>query len=81
LKPGDKITVAFHFHLSKGFELTTVPYLSDTPAGVFSTRSPDRPNGLGITVVDISGIEENRIEFTGADMLDGSPVIDIKPSI
>lgn len=79
LKQGDKITVIFNFHKSTGFELTTIPYMSETPVGIFSTRSPDRPNSLGITVIEIIKIEGSRIEFKGADMLDGTPVIDIKP--
>jgi len=81
LKQGNNITVIFNFHKSKGFELTTIPYLSDTPVGIFSTRSPDRPNGIGITVVQIIKVEGNKIEFIGADMLDGTPIIDIKPFI
>lgn len=81
IKKGDKITILFHFHKSKGYELTTIPYLSDTPTGVFCTRSPDRPNGIGITVVDVTHVKDNKIEFIGADMFDKTPVIDIKPYI
>ena len=81
LKQGDNITVLFNFHKSKAFELTTIPYSSNTPKGIFSTRSPDRPNGIGITVVEITKVERNKIEFIGADMLDGTPVIDIKPAL
>lgn len=81
LKPADKITVIFNFHKSQGFELTTIPFISKTPVGIFSTRSPDRPNSLGITVVEIIRVEQNCIEFKGADMLDGTPVVDIKPFI
>ncbi len=81
IKQGDKITILFHFHKSKGFELTTIPYRSDTPTGVFCTRSPDRPNGIGITVVEVTNVIDNNIEFKGADMLDETPVIDIKPYI
>lgn len=81
LTSNDKITVIFNFHESEGFELTTIPFISDIPAGVFSKRSPDRPNSLGITVVEIIKVENNRIDFKGADMLDGTPVLDIKPFI
>lgn len=81
LKANDKITVIFNFHKSEGFELTTIPFISDIPVGIFSTRSPDRPNSLGITVVDVVKVEKNRIDFKGADMLNETPVIDIKPFI
>lgn len=81
IKQGDKITILFYFHKSKGFELTTIPYHSDKPTGVFCTRSPDRPNGIGITVVDVTDVRDNKIEFIGADMLDETPVLDIKPVI
>jgi len=78
---GDKITVVFCFHQSKGYKLTIIPYRSVVPTGVFSTRSPDRPNSVGITVVTLTKVEGNRIEFEGADMLDGTPIIDLKPAI
>jgi tRNA-Thr(GGU) m(6)t(6)A37 methyltransferase TsaA len=81
LKIGDEITVLFQFHKSENYEMTIIPFRENTPTGVFSTRSPDRPNGIGITVVKIIEIEGKRITFLGADMIDGSPVIDIKPSI
>ncbi len=78
-KPGDQITVIFNFHKSTGYKLTIVPHQRDTPTGVFATRSPNRPNGVGITIVEITKVEDANIEFIGADMLDGTPVIDIKP--
>lgn len=80
LKSGMGITIIFNFHKSKGYKLVTEARLSPVPLGVFSTRSPNRPNSLGITDVKITNIEEGRIDFIGADMLDGTPVIDIKPS-
>lgn len=80
LKVGMKITVIFNFHKSKDYKLITEARLSPTPLGVFSTRSPDRPNRIGITDVEIINIEDGKIDFIGADMLDGTPVIDIKPS-
>lgn len=47
--------------------------------GVFSTRSPKRPNGIGLSIVKFTKIEENKLEFQGVDMIDGTPVLDIKP--
>jgi tRNA-Thr(GGU) m(6)t(6)A37 methyltransferase TsaA len=81
LNVGDDIKVLFQFHKSKDYKMTIVPFRENTPTGVFCTRSPDRPNGIGITVVKITEIEGKRITFLGADMIDGSPIIDIKPSI
>lgn len=80
LKIGMNITIIFNFHHSRDYKLVTEARLSPVPLGVFSTRSPDRPNFLGITVVEIVDITESSIKFLGADMLDGTPVIDIKPT-
>ncbi len=80
LKEGMEITIIFNFHKSKDYKLITEARLSPVPLGVFATRSPDRPNRIGITDVKIKKIGDGKIEFIGADMLDGTPVIDIKPS-
>ncbi|MEA4906009.1 MAG: tRNA (N6-threonylcarbamoyladenosine(37)-N6)-methyltransferase TrmO [Anaerolineaceae bacterium] len=57
------------------------PFLDDKLHGVFATRYPVRPNPLGISVVRLAGRRENVLDFTGADMLDGTPLLDIKPYI
>lgn len=68
----------FYFHQSKGYELT-VHARGDGPLrGLFSTHSPNRPNGIGLSLVTIKAIEGCRITFTGVDMLDGTPLLDIK---
>ena len=71
--------VIWVFHASEGYELTGVPPTDDRPHGVFATRSPYRPNPLGLTVVRLLGREGNRLHLQGVDMLDGTPVLDIKP--
>ena len=81
LKSGMNITLVFYFNQSKGYSLVTNSRMSNIPVGVFSTRSPNRPNSIGITEVIIREIRGDIIEFKGADMLDGTPVIDIKPSL
>ena len=81
LKSGMNITLVFYFNQSKGYSLITNSRMSNVPVGVFSTRSPNRPNSIGITEVIIREIRGDIIEFKGADMLDGTPVIDIKPSL
>lgn len=80
LKENTYITIIFYFNRSKGYKLITPSRLSIEPMGVFSTRSPDRPNSLGITSVKITKIEKDKIFFLGADMLNKTPVIDIKPT-
>ena len=70
-----------HFHRSSGFALKVVPFLDDTPRGVFATRAPRRPNPIGLSVVRILSVEGNRVNFEGADLIDGTPVLDIKPYV
>jgi tRNA (adenine37-N6)-methyltransferase len=67
------------FHTSSGFELSGTPPSDDRPHGVFAARSPRRPNPLGLTVVELGRREGNRLHLRGVDMLDGTPVLDIKP--
>lgn len=71
--------VLFNFHKSKGYTLRTVSHKTGEWMGVFSTRSPNRPNGIGMSIVKFTKIEGNIIEFQGVDMVDGTPVLDIKP--
>lgn len=69
----------FYFHKSEGYNLTTLSRKSNKIMGVFSTRSPNRPNGIGMSIVRFIKKENNRLIFEGVDMLDGTPVLDIKP--
>ncbi len=71
----------FYFDKNSSFSLLQYPPKDDKPHGVFSIRSPRRPNGIGMTVVKIDKIEKNKIYFTGADMINGTPLIDIKPYV
>ena len=73
--------ILFHFHKSTEEHLQGKPYLEDTPHGIFAIRSPHRPNHIGLTVVKIKQIIDNRLYFTHVDMIDTTPVIDIKPYI
>jgi tRNA (adenine37-N6)-methyltransferase len=71
--------VLWVFHGAEGFDLLVTPP-SDTRAhGVFATRAPRRPNPLGLTVVQLLGREGARLRVRGIDMLDGTPILDIKP--
>jgi tRNA-Thr(GGU) m(6)t(6)A37 methyltransferase TsaA len=62
-------------------QLIVRPYLDDKEHGIFATRAPARPNHIGISAVRLLGIEENRLLVAGVDMLDGTPLIDIKPYV
>lgn len=55
------------------------PFLQDVDRGIFSTRAPFRPNPVGLSIVDLIKVEGNLIHFDGADILDGTPLLDIKP--
>jgi tRNA (adenine37-N6)-methyltransferase len=73
------IVVIWVFHQSEGYELIGTPPTDNRPHGVFSTRSPRRPNPIGLTVLELVGREGNFLHLRGIDMLDGTPVLDIKP--
>lgn len=71
--------VLWVFDRAEGFDLTAHPPLDDRPHGVFATRSPRRPNPIGLTVVRLLRREGARLHVRGLDMLDGSPILDLKP--
>lgn len=71
----------YYFHQSNKETLLSQPFLEDITHGVFSIRSPHRPNKIGMSVVRIEKIMENRLYFYEADMLNGTPLIDIKPYV
>lgn len=75
------IYILFHLHQITKYPLTVVPFLDTVPRGVFATRSPGRPNPIGISVVKLLKIEGSKLYIQNHDILDGSPVIDIKPYI
>jgi tRNA (adenine37-N6)-methyltransferase len=71
--------VIWEFDRSIGYELTGTPPSDDRPHGVFATRSPYRPNPIALTVVTLLGREGADLQVRGVDMLDGTPILDIKP--
>jgi tRNA-Thr(GGU) m(6)t(6)A37 methyltransferase TsaA len=73
------IFLIYHLHQAQLGPLVVKPYLSEVPKGVFACRYPHRPNALGMSLVRLVGIDGTRIAFEGADMLDGTPLLDIKP--
>ena len=71
--------VLWEFDRSQGFELLGSPPFDNRPHGVFATRSPRRPNPIGLTVVELLRREGIELHVRGVDMLDGTPILDIKP--
>jgi len=71
--------VIWAFDRSQGFELLGKPPSDNREHGVFATRSPYRPNPIGLTVVELLGREGSMLKVKGVDMLDGTPILDIKP--
>jgi tRNA-Thr(GGU) m(6)t(6)A37 methyltransferase TsaA len=71
--------VIWAFDRTTGFDLTAYPPSDNRPHGVFATRSPRRPNPIGITVVQLLGRDQDRLQVRGVDMLDNTPILDIKP--
>ncbi len=71
--------VLWVFHQAEGYELVAVPPTDDKPHGVFATRGPYRPNPIGLTVVRLLKREGRRLIVRGVDMLDGTPILDLKP--
>ncbi|HOP09668.1 MAG TPA: tRNA (N6-threonylcarbamoyladenosine(37)-N6)-methyltransferase TrmO [Candidatus Methanofastidiosa archaeon] len=75
------IILLYVFHLSEGYRLKVKPFLDDEKRGLFATRAPNRPNNIGLSVVKLEGIRGNIISISGTDMLDGTPLLDIKPYV
>ncbi len=75
------IILIYHFHLARKKLLLVKPFLDDELRGVFATRAPSRPNPIGLSVVKLNGVEENILYIENVDILDGTPLLDIKPCI
>ena len=75
------IHVVTFLHRSRPDDLVVVPYLDDTPRGVLATRSPRHPNPIGLTVMRLVAVAGATLEVAGVDLLDGTPVLDVKPYV
>lgn len=75
------IILLYHFHRSRGFNLHVVPFLDSEIRGLFATRAPKRPNPIGFSVVPLDKIIEGTLYVRNVDMLDGTPLLDIKPYV
>lgn len=75
------IILLYHFHLSNNFSLMVKPFMDSSTRGVFSTRAPKRPNPIGISVVKLNKIENNILFIEDVDIVDSTPLLDIKPYV
>ena len=73
------IILLYHFHRSQGFRLQVTPFLDDQVHGLFATRAPRRPNPIGLSIVKLLGVEGGELLVENIDVLDGTPLLDIKP--
>jgi len=75
------IILLYHFHLSHEGSLIVTPFMDDKLHGVFATRAPARPNSIGISVVRLVSVEKNVLHIQDVDIVDGTPLLDIKPYV
>jgi tRNA-Thr(GGU) m(6)t(6)A37 methyltransferase TsaA len=71
----------YHFHKVNDWTPHVIPFLADTPHGLFSTRAPKRPNPLGLSIVKLNHIQAGILFIENVDILDGTPLLDIKPYV
>ncbi len=75
------IVLLYHFHKSEGYKLHLTPFMDTVERGVFSTRAPRRPNAIGQSIVKLLSVEGNVLHIEYVDVLDGTPLLDIKPYV
>lgn len=75
------IILLYHFHRSHAFDLQVIPFMDTVPRGLFATRAPKRPNPIGLSIVQLDKIEDGVLYIRNVDILDGTPLLDIKPYV
>lgn len=75
------LILIYHFHLAQDYSLLVRPFLDERLHGVFSTRAPSRPNPIGVSVVRLVKMEKNVLDIQDVDIIDGTPLLDIKPFV
>lgn len=75
------IILLYQFHQSSGYDLSVVPFLDDKPHGLFATRAPRRPNPVGLSIVRLNRVENGILHISNVDILDETPLLDIKPYV
>lgn len=75
------IILLYHLHRAEAASLTVTPFLDSQPRGVFATRAPRRPNPIGLSVVKLVRVDQNVLHLENVDILDGTPLLDVKPYV
>ena len=75
------IILLYEFHRSQGFKLDVIPFMDTESRGLFATRAPNRPNPIGLSIVKLDRVENGKLQIRNADILDGTPLLDIKPFV
>ena len=73
------VILLYHFHLSGKPEMSVLPFMDEEEHGVFATRASSRPNPIGLSVVELLGLDGNVLSVRNIDIVDGTPLLDIKP--
>ena len=81
IKGFSHIILIYHFHLSKSYTLEVKPFMDDKLHGLFATRAPARPNPIGLSVVRLIRVDKNNLYIKDVDIVDGTPLLDIKPFV
>jgi tRNA-Thr(GGU) m(6)t(6)A37 methyltransferase TsaA len=76
-----QIILLYHFHRSSGFKLRVTPFMDTEERGLFATRAPNRPGSIGLSIVELEKIEDGVLYIRNVDILDGTPLLDIKPYV
>ena len=75
------LILVYHFHLAQPYSLLVTPFMDKKRHGVFATRAPSRPNPIGVSIVRFTKIEQNMLHIQDVDILNGTPLLDIKPFV
>jgi tRNA-Thr(GGU) m(6)t(6)A37 methyltransferase TsaA len=75
------IILLYVFHRAEGYDMQVIPFMDPRPRGLFATRAPRRPNPIGLSVVGLDAIEDGVLHVRDVDILDGTPLLDIKPYV
>ncbi len=81
LKGFSHIYVLYHFHQAKAAQLIVTPFMDKDSHGIFATRAPRRPNAIGLSVLRLTKIDGCQLQIENVDILDGTPILDIKPYV
>jgi len=75
------VILIYHFHKAGKASMKVIPFMDKEERGLFATRAPARPNPIGLSIVELKKVEGNRLTVSGIDVLDGTPLLDIKPYV